>query len=115
MCSSLESAVLPSRLEFLGGGAFERCENLKELVIPSGVAKLNDYTFSGCSSLKTVTIPEETTEFGKDVFKNVKKVKICSNDGSPAQRYAKKEKLSFTALDKKPSLLSKVFSKKKGE
>ena len=115
MCSSLESAVLPSRLEFLGGGAFERCENLKELVIPDGVDKLNDYTFSGCSSLKTVTIPEETTEFGKDVFKNVKKVKICSNDGSPAQRYAKKEKLSFTALDKKPSLLSKVFSKKKGE
>ena len=115
MCSSLESAVLPSRLEFLGGGAFERCESLKELVVPSGVAKLNDYTFSGCASLKTVTVPEETAEFGQDVFKNVKKVTICSNDGSPAQRYAKKEKLSFTALDKKPSFLSKVFSKKKGE
>ncbi|MBQ5367222.1 MAG: leucine-rich repeat domain-containing protein [Thermoguttaceae bacterium] len=115
MCSSLESTVLPSRLEFLGGGAFERCESLKELVVPSGVAKLNDYTFSGCASLKTVTVPEETAEFGQDVFKNVKKVTICSNDGSPAQRYAKKEKLSFTALDKKPSFLSKVFSKKKGE
>ena len=115
LCSSLESTVLPSRLEFLGGGAFERCESLKELVVPSGVAKLNDYTFSGCASLKTVTVPEETAEFGQDVFKNVKKVTICSNDGSPAQRYAKKEKLSFTALDKKPSFLSKVFSKKKGE
>ena len=115
MCSSLKSAVLPSRLEFLGDEAFERCESLKELVVPSGVAKLNDYTFSGCASLKTVTVPEETAEFGQDVFKNVKKVTICSNDGSPAQRYAKKEKLSFTALDKKPSFLSKVFSKKKGE
>ena len=103
MCSSLKSAVLPSRLEFLGGEAFERCENLKELVIPSGVAKLNDYTFSGCSSLKTVTIPEETLEFGEEIFDDESQVTICSNEGSPAQRYAKKAKLAFTALGKKPS------------
>ena len=103
LCSSLKSAVLPSRLEFLGGEAFERCENLKELVIPSGVAKLNDYTFSGCSSLKTVTIPEETLEFGEEIFDDESQVTICSNEGSPAQRYAKKAKLAFTALGKKPS------------
>ncbi len=103
LCSSLKSAVLPSRLEFLGDEAFERCENLKELVIPSGVAKLNDYTFSGCSSLKTVTIPEETLEFGEEIFDDESQVTICSNEGSPAQRYAKKAKLAFTALGKKPS------------
>lgn len=57
-----------SRLETLGGWAFNACQGLEEIVLPSGIMYVNRNAFQSCFNLKNVVIPSSVYSFGSDCF-----------------------------------------------
>lgn len=79
-CTSLEEINIPKGVTEIGGRAFEGCTSLQEIVIPSTVTSLKEGTFRGCQDL-TVILPDTMQEIDKNVFEDVKNVKIiCSSE-----------------------------------
>jgi hypothetical protein len=74
-CSSLTSVELSKKLRYIGELAFENCQSLKEIYIPETVKTIRGNAFEGCSSLT-----------------------ILSNGGDYAERFAKKNKISYKRI-----------------
>ncbi len=92
------------------GNTFESCGSLTEVIIPETVGKVYKKDFFGCESLKSVTIPETVTEIGSKAFGItidaeqefykeilIKGFKMSGKSGSAAEKYAKQNKIPFTA------------------
>lgn len=67
---SFRSVKLPSTLERIGEGAFEKCTNLEEIVVPDSCNFIGMCAFDGCSSLKRVVLPKNMTEIRAGAFRN---------------------------------------------
>lgn len=115
-CTALESVTLPESLKSIRENAFEGCESLVEVKLPEGLEKIEKDAFCKCYSLKEITIPESVTFIGGHAFgydyevygddyedyreyKRIKDFTIKGYKGTVAEKWAKKYKLKFIALD----------------
>ena len=68
-CSSIDSIILPKRLETIGQYAFQECSNTQVIKIPSSVKQISNYAFDGCSNVKRVyTYTIEPTSIKQQTF-----------------------------------------------
>lgn len=115
--ADVKSIVIPEGISTIENGTF-RASALEEISIPSSVTSIKDFAFSGsqlgavelpagletigASAFRgaeltgTVKIPESVTSIGKYAFKdNDKTLRLLVKVGSPAQAYAKAEKINY--------------------
>ena len=68
-CTSIDSIILPKRLETIGQYAFQDCTNTQVIKIPSSVKQISNYAFDGCSNVKRVyTYTIEPTSIKQQTF-----------------------------------------------
>ena len=98
-CSNLVTVELSENLERINDFAFYECKSLKNITLPSTLKVIGANGFKECISLEQITIPKET-EVASTAFKGCKNLKtIYGYSGSSAEQYAKKNKITFVALD----------------
>lgn len=116
-CSKLQKVTLPNAITTIPEGAFEHCYKLKSITIPNSVTSIGANAFAGCDSLTKVVIPKSVKKIDKTAFAEVidsyfktdgsihhdihkpKNLKIYGEKGSYAEKYAKKYKITFVAMD----------------
>ena len=95
-CSGLTEVDLPESLVTIGSGAFRGCENLSEIAIPGSCVEIGDKAFSMCDNLGTVYIPSSVQEMGEGVFEDSPNVRLCLEQDSYAEAWAKENGVSYT-------------------
>ncbi|MPM94008.1 hypothetical protein SDC9_141150 [bioreactor metagenome] len=65
--ASLESVVLPHRLEVIENSAFGYCANLRRVTFPPSLRRIDYYAFYRCN-LDSVALPDSVTTLGYNVF-----------------------------------------------
>ncbi len=73
-CENLKKVIMPKSLSMIEQEAFRGCKRLKKISIPQGTIHIDDRAFMDCPKLKEVIIPDTIDYFGKEVFKNSKRV-----------------------------------------
>lgn len=68
--NSITSIVVPSRITWVGTGAFLKCISLSEISLPSQLQQLGYYCFEGCQSLQTIVLPAKLKEVPYHCFYN---------------------------------------------
>ena len=113
-CSRLTNVKLPNSVKSIGMYAFVDCTNLANINIPASVTTIGAYAFLNSSYLNSVTVPESVTEIGdkalgyyytqsaNDPLK-LPDFTIRGYKGSAAEKYAKKNGLTFIAVSDTPS------------
>ena len=114
----VESVTIPEGVDEIEFYAFSKCKNIKNVTIPETVTKMGFGIFFGCISLEKITLPEHLEEIsqctfdkclnlkevhirGKDTkihwhnFKGSKDFTIYAPEGSIAEDFALKYKISF--------------------
>ncbi|MCH5204427.1 MAG: leucine-rich repeat domain-containing protein [Oscillospiraceae bacterium] len=103
-CEGLTHVELPDTVEKICSGAFNGCSSLKEIVIPEGVREIGDVAFGHCAALERVVLPaslekaKNYTQKGiapKTIFDNSPKVTAVVTPKSYAERYCKRNNISF--------------------
>ncbi len=115
-CSTLDSVVFPENLKSIGDKAFYGCSmrtlklpesleaigdnafgysNLASVSIPQSVMKIGDEAFSNCSLLLYAYLPGNTTEMGRNIFKDSGYVCIKGDNDSGSAKYAKEYGIPF--------------------
>ena len=51
----------PSKVAYIGTGAFKNCESLENVILPSSLEKIYAGAFSGCVALSSIYIPQSVT------------------------------------------------------
>ncbi len=114
-CTALESVTIPGGFEYIYGSTFEDCTNLKRVIIEEGVTHILYEAFD-CDNIRTVVIPRSVTTIEDGAFNPSRKLTIYGYAESAAQKYAKKNGISFVAMDKlvpgTPTLTSAQGGKK---
>lgn len=100
-CQKLTDVRLSANTKTIGEGAFEGCQALESVIIPNGVKEIGDRAFADCDNLREVHLPVSVTSIGKDAFHSFGEpllhITIYAPIGSFAEKYAKKNKMSFVA------------------
>ena len=98
---SRTSATIADGVKTIGDRAFEHCDRLKEVSIPAGVKHIGEWAFEGDTALQQVWLPVSVTEIGENAFiyedddgEHPLKAVFIVEDGSYAQKYAKKNGLA---------------------
>jgi len=98
---SRTSATIADGVKTIGDRAFEHCDRLKEVSIPAGVKRIGEWAFEGDTALQQVWLPVSVTEIGENAFiyedddgEHPLKAVFIVEDGSYAQKYAKKNGLT---------------------
>lgn len=109
-CRNIKSVTIPSSVKYIGEYAFWSCWSLKSLSIANGVKTIGKKAFDDCLSLKTVKIPSSVTSIGAYAFGykdpdiadekpiKMKNITIKGYTNTAAQKYAKKNKIKFSAV-----------------
>lgn len=71
---SVKSVVIPEGIEFITGGAFERCEGLKSVTLPNTLKEIWPMAFM-YSSVEKIIIPDSVEYIGEFAFQNCKDLK----------------------------------------
>ena len=71
---SLEKAVLPEGLTYLGNKAFLGCRELKEVNIPKSVTEINESTFAYCYALSSITLHDGITLLDYGAFQSCRSI-----------------------------------------
>ena len=107
-CNSLKSVTLKKGVKIIDGGAFDKCGSLSKVKIPNSVNEISYGAFDNCKKLKKITLPKSVKKIGKLAFgykdKKTKHIRIKGftikgYKGTAAEKYAKKNKFKFVALD----------------
>lgn len=117
--SEINNIILSEGLTKLGRCAFSGCTNLSSIQIPSTVTMIAAYSFHKCTSLHTITIPASVVTIGGSAFMDsglqsivieganteivnkattVNNAAIYAPEGSKAEKYANRFKLSFSPI-----------------
>lgn len=95
-CPGLTEVDLPKSLVTIGNGAFHGCKNLSEIVIPGSCEEIGDRAFSMCENLGAVYIPSSVRKMGEGVFDDSPNVRLCLEQDSYAEAWAKENGVSYT-------------------
>ena len=68
--SPITSIQLPTTLQYIGKGAFDRCGQITEIHVPESVTSIGTWAFYDCKKLVSVNIPEGVTGIGELTFGN---------------------------------------------
>lgn len=103
--SKLTKAALPGNLKRVDNLAFADCKALKTMRLPDGVTQIGKRAFSGCRKLE-LYVPASVKKIGRDAFGTAKAGRIkklyCVKN-SAAHKFAKKNRISYTLVNKKPA------------
>lgn len=69
-CTTIETAILPSSLLWIGQGAFSKCPNLKHVEIKEGIEEAHLDLFADCPSLECVILPNSLKNIQRGTFSN---------------------------------------------
>jgi hypothetical protein len=98
-CTRLKKISIPSSLKTIDASGFCGCTSLSEIKLPN-VTEISDCAFYECSSLKNITIKNKDAIFGDLVFGcHNKGLTLHGKKNSTTQKYAKKNKLHFKAIN----------------
>lgn len=64
----VKSIVLPTKLEYIGSGAFAGYMKLNEVTLPDFVTEISGLAFYGCRNLKTINLSKELKIIGDSAF-----------------------------------------------
>lgn len=124
-CTSLTSIKLGNGITKIEFNACSDCPKLNSVTLGNKVKTIEDWAFHNCPKLKSVTIPKSVKKIGfqafghyinsKNKYVKVSNFKIKCYGGSPAIKYAKDNKFSYSLLGvSKPAKVSlKVTAGKK--
>lgn len=94
-CMALTNIIIPDGVSRIGENAFTGCVSLNDVIIQDGVQTISAGAFSGCYNLACITIPNSVTVIESRAFDNCKKLIIKAHVGSFAERYARRNGISF--------------------
>lgn len=98
-CRNLKKVEIRSLVTSIGNSAFAGCSNLKEIKIPNSIRTIGEYAFAGCSSLREIEIPKSVISIGEFLFKNCNDICVYCSKGSYAEKYAKRNKISYRYIE----------------
>lgn len=95
-CRALKSIRLPGSIQWISERLMQGCTGITSITLPDSVTAIGDEAFSGCASLREILIPSNVTRFGQHLFDGIPwgQLTIRCQLRSPAQKYAKKEKIN---------------------
>jgi hypothetical protein len=67
-CGSKLNITIPSQVNEIGSGAFERNKDMESIIIPDGVTRIGKCAFFGCAKLKSLKLPEGLELIGSYAF-----------------------------------------------
>lgn len=79
-CNSLKNFRFPSKLKYIGAGAFMRV-GLSEAILPEGVVRIDMNAFYGSESIKSMKLPQTLTNIGEAAFEDTGITKIILPEG----------------------------------
>ena len=104
---ALETAMIPTTVESIGSNAFAYCTKLNKVILPEGVKTIGEDAFIA-TALDQISIPKSVESIGTNAFGYVvvsgqrqksDSFKMSVFSGSAGEKFAKKEKLSYTSTD----------------
>lgn len=72
--------ILPSSVEKIGRGAFNRCYNLQRIELNEGLKEIGDSAFSEVLGMQMLEIPKTVNVFGKSIIKKSAISKIAASE-----------------------------------
>ena len=75
LCNNMKSITFDegSRLERIGGFAFQNCRALEAIELPEGTKSIGDAAFTECKALTRVVIPQSVNMIFRDAFSTMSK------------------------------------------
>jgi hypothetical protein len=109
VCTSLKTVTMSNKVTKIQNSAFASCTSLTSVTLSEKLKTVEASAFAMCNKLKTVTIPKSVTKIGDNAFgytvnqktyeeSIIKGFKIKGYNNSAAQKYAKKNKITFVIL-----------------
>lgn len=80
-CTKLRNVSLPNEIKHIGWKAFSGCRALRQIVIPASVSKIKTCAFEYCTKLETVVIQGENCEIKTCAFGNCRSLKTVVLQG----------------------------------
>ena len=95
----LKSIKLNDGIKLIDEGTFIDCKGLEEITLPDSVTTIGTVILSG-SGVKKIYIPASVQKIDQNAFYNVEKqVTIVTTKGSFAEKYAKRNEMSYEIAD----------------
>jgi len=94
-CEDLSTLTFQNGAVKIGEMAFDMCSSLKVVTIPDSTTDIGYAAFANCNSLVSIKIPKTVVRFDDSIFFGCLKLTIFGEAGSPAQTYAKENKINF--------------------
>ena len=93
-CSTLPRVTIPGTVTCLESGVFPQCDNLAEVIIQEGVEAIRGINFSKCFNMR-VSLPASLKDISSNAIDKSYNQIVWVAKGSPAEEYAKKQKLTY--------------------
>lgn len=107
--------IIPDGVTKIGYNAFGGCSHLREVVIPDSVKEIGARAFLSCKELQRLLIPASVKRVGEhaigerathrlnapqpyEVYVQCRQFWVCGYAGSEAERYAKRNNLTFVQV-----------------
>ena len=106
ICLHLKNVYISRGVKNIGEGAFRSCLELEDVVIPDTVVSIGDNAFALSKVLRTVFVPSSVKTISASAFGSGASrpkdsaFRICSVQGSAAEKFAKDNKFAFTPVIK---------------
>lgn len=97
-CISLEKIVIPPKVEKISIQTFHNCSSLTSVELPKKLTYIGELAFENCQSLEEIYIPETVKTIRANAFEGCSSLTILSKGGDYAERFAKKNKISYKRI-----------------
>ena len=91
--------TVPAGVTAINGKAFYRRQKLKTVELPDTVTTIREDAFYDCRKLERIIIPQSVTELDSWMISECDQVSIQAPAGSPAAKYATRQRIPFIPMD----------------